>query len=275
MSNNTHDKFPGFPDSLQKASWQFPSIINGFVHTLNGAEFKVLWYILRHTFGWQKTSDKISISQICKGIQRKDGIWIDKGTGLSRKWIMKSLTALEERGFISVLKESGKVSRISVNIVNNEDTGVESTLVPVEQSTPVTGVESTPTITNSTITNTNNDDNAPQYFSNKKTNPLIISKGQQISYLKAFPTLSSTELKIEIGRCNNYMGMSSQVYSNPGLFLKKWLTRYMAERGQKRANEKKLFDEQKAMQGLPEEQRLKNIKKLNEIRGLLKEKLFI
>ena len=49
----------------------------------------------------------------------------------------------------------------------------------------------------------------------------------------------------------------------------------MAERGQKRANEKKLFDEQKAMQGLPEEQRLKNIKKLNEIRGLLKEKLFI
>ena len=178
MSNNTHDKFPGFPDSLQKASWQFPSIINGFVHTLNGAEFKVLWYILRHTFGWQKTSDKISISQICKGIQRKDGIWIDKGTGLSRKWIMKSLTALEERGFISVLKESGKVSRISVNIVNNEDTGVESTLVPVEQSTPVTGVESTPTITNSTIYNTNilsKDNTKPNGFGNPDINELISS----------------------------------------------------------------------------------------------------
>lgn len=120
-----------------------------------------------------------------------------------------------------------------------------------------------------------NTDDEQQQFSKKKTNPLVMSKGQQMSYLKAFPSLTSTELKVEIDKCNTYMGMSSTDYGNPGLFLKKWLTRYMSERSQKRANEKKLLDEQKALEGLPEDQRFKNIERLDKIRGELKERLVI
>src|SRR3990167_1889968 len=100
-----HTVFPGFPATLERASWQFPSIINGYAHSLTGGEFKILWYILRHTYGWQKNCDRLSISQICNGIKRKkDGTYLDKGTGLSRSWAIKTLNRLEEKGFVRIAK---------------------------------------------------------------------------------------------------------------------------------------------------------------------------
>jgi len=179
--------FPGFPSSLEKASWQFPTVINGYANTLSGAEFKVLWYILRHTYGWQKNFDKLSITQISEGITKKDGTILDKGTGLSRRWVIKSLRSLEEKGFIKIIKEAGKVSKIFPNI-----TGEESSPLPVTQSSPVASEESSPTINNIPITNTNiisKDITKPLGFGNSDINFLI-------SYLKeklSLPLLDNSE----------------------------------------------------------------------------------
>ncbi len=108
--NKTDRKFQGFPP--EKQTWDFPSLLNGWVHKLTGAEFKVLWYIVRHTFGWQKTGDAISYRQFQEGIQRKDTTWLDRGTGLGRVAISYSLKKLEEKGFIERISgsERGKTA---------------------------------------------------------------------------------------------------------------------------------------------------------------------
>jgi DNA-binding Lrp family transcriptional regulator len=60
---------------------------------------------MRKTFGWHKTKDKISITQL------------EKMTGLSRPTIIKSLESLEERGVI-VVERVGQIKSYSVNIDN-------------------------------------------------------------------------------------------------------------------------------------------------------------
>lgn len=159
MAYKHHKKFPGFPASLEKAYWQFPTIINGYIHILTGAEFKVLWYVLRHTFGWQKSADRISISQICEGIKKKNGECLDKGTGLSRYWAMKSLNSLEKKGFIFLTKQPGSATIVSLNITGKESLPVKKIdqsrklTRTGQESRPVTGQENRPTINNSTKDN--------------------------------------------------------------------------------------------------------------------------
>lgn len=67
---------------------------------LSGAEFKVLLYIVRRTFGFRKLSDEISLQQIITGIKTKEGRWLDRGTGLSRDSVTKAIKSLEEKGVI-------------------------------------------------------------------------------------------------------------------------------------------------------------------------------
>jgi hypothetical protein len=102
--------FPGF--TCEKQTWDFPVVLDHYVHQLSGSEFKVLWYILRHTFGWQKTADTICYEQFIHGIRRKEACedencehqecWVDRGTGLDRKTICTTLQSLEQKGFILV-----------------------------------------------------------------------------------------------------------------------------------------------------------------------------
>lgn len=186
MANNSKTKFPGFPASLEKSYWQFPTIINGYVYSLSGAEFKVLWYILRHTFGWQKSSDKLSITQICSGVKKKDKTYLDKGTGLSRKWVMNTLTSLEKKGFIYMDKSSGKTTKISPNI-----TGELNTPLPVEQNTPVAGVENTPTIDTFTKDITKEEHYTKKY--NGKDATKYLQYKILISYLKEKRGISSLD----------------------------------------------------------------------------------
>ena len=140
-------KFPGFPK--EKQTWDFPTILNGYVHLLGGAQFKVLWYILRHTYGWQKSQDAISLSQFTKGIKKKNGEWLDKGIGLSRKEVWSSLGELEEMGFIEVILRTGKTSIFRPRLVQKIHQGSV-------ENTSVAGVENTPTIPTITIPNKTN-----------------------------------------------------------------------------------------------------------------------
>ena len=106
-------KFEGFDP--EPRTWDFPMIINGWVHKLSGSEFKVLWYILRHTYGWQKDSDAISYTQFKYGILKKDKKWLDRGTGLSYPAIKKAIDGLKEKGFLEVIKGRNEKGKQSTN----------------------------------------------------------------------------------------------------------------------------------------------------------------
>ncbi|MFI5269481.1 MAG: DnaA N-terminal domain-containing protein, partial [Chloroflexota bacterium] len=85
-----------FPDAL----------IDRVMPHLSGAEFKVLAYIVRRTFGFKKESDAISLDQICNGITRRDGSVLDEGTGLARKTAVAAIQGLEGKGVILCQRRS-------------------------------------------------------------------------------------------------------------------------------------------------------------------------
>jgi phage replication O-like protein O len=87
--------------SLIPNSTQIPDVIlDHWMAELSGAEFKVLLYIARRTYGFGKDSDAISLSQIANGITRRDGTTLDRGTGVSRMSVARALKVLEEQGII-------------------------------------------------------------------------------------------------------------------------------------------------------------------------------
>lgn len=94
--NNPNQKFPGFPPEPSMNFWSYPKELNGYWHQLSGSEQKVLDYILRHTWGFDKAADEISLTQLEKGIRNFDG-----GTGLCRPTIITALKGLIKKGFIS------------------------------------------------------------------------------------------------------------------------------------------------------------------------------
>jgi len=67
---------------------------------LTEGELRLVLYIIRHTFGWKKDSDAISLSQISEGIFRKDGSRLDWGAGISRATAARAVTGLERKGII-------------------------------------------------------------------------------------------------------------------------------------------------------------------------------
>jgi len=67
---------------------------------LSEAELKVLLYIMRHTFGWKKDSDAISLRQMAEGILRRDGTPLDHGAGIALRSIQRALPLLEAKGLI-------------------------------------------------------------------------------------------------------------------------------------------------------------------------------
>jgi hypothetical protein len=68
---------------------------------LSGAEFKVAMYVVRRTFGFKKSSDDISISQMLTGITTRDGDRLDYGTGLSKSALLEALRSLERKNVLT------------------------------------------------------------------------------------------------------------------------------------------------------------------------------
>jgi hypothetical protein len=67
---------------------------------LSPAEFKVAAYVVRRTFGWKKEADAISLSQMVNGIRRRDGTYVDRGTGLHKDTVIKAIKGLLAKGVI-------------------------------------------------------------------------------------------------------------------------------------------------------------------------------
>lgn len=80
------------------------------------AELRVLLYIVRRTFGFKKTSDAISLTQMVAGIRTRDGRVLDRGTGLSRRGVMKGCAGLVERGIITVERRRSEWGDHETNI---------------------------------------------------------------------------------------------------------------------------------------------------------------
>jgi hypothetical protein len=90
-------------------STQVPDVIlDQWMSELSGAEFKVVMYVARRTYGFGRDSDDISINQICRGIRRRDGTRLDQGTGLSRSGVKAACNSLIGKG---VLLRSGNVAQ--------------------------------------------------------------------------------------------------------------------------------------------------------------------
>jgi hypothetical protein len=69
---------------------------------LKSSEFKVLMYILRHTWGFSEYGKpkQISLDEFCKGRKLRGGGRMDRGTGLSTSTVQLCLDSLVEKGHI-------------------------------------------------------------------------------------------------------------------------------------------------------------------------------
>lgn len=105
----------------------------------------------------------------------------------------------------------------------------------------------------------------------KIPNRLILTKGQLIAYAKEFPDLSTKEIDEQRTKCNAYMNMSSENYTNPGLFFKSWLKNHIIEKKELKRKEYKPVET--PTPNISEEQRMKNMEKIAEIKRKLVSKL--
>jgi hypothetical protein len=80
---------------------------------LSGAELKVVLYVARRTFGFGKGSDNISLNQIANGIKKRDGVILDRGTGLSISSVARAVKTLEEQKIL--------IRKLNINDKNEHD----------------------------------------------------------------------------------------------------------------------------------------------------------
>ena len=73
---------------------------------LTEAELRVLLYIIRRTFGFNKDADAISLSQLSDGIVTRDGRRLDYGAGVQRKAAGRAVAGLEAKGIIVAARHS-------------------------------------------------------------------------------------------------------------------------------------------------------------------------
>jgi phage replication O-like protein O len=134
---------------------------------LSGSELKVLLYIIRRTFGFKKDSDNISLNQLLNGITTKEGIVLDRGTGLTKKTLLEAIKSLVEKNLILTerrrSKEKGdEPTTYRLNIIgepkennhtprgvkNTPGGGIENTPPPSDKNSPTQETESQKTVDN-------------------------------------------------------------------------------------------------------------------------------
>lgn len=190
---------------------------------------------------------------------------------ISRRTVYSSISKLRRFKFIAVVKDEGKVNHYELLKITHANSA--PVITPVQNSTDTRANQHRVPVQNSTTNNNYINNNNKQeeeeevLIPSKTTNPLRLSRGQVVSFLKGFPTLTSTELKEQMKLCNNYMGMSSEKFKNPGLFFRGWLERYSKEKKAKQLQVKREAQQNTALPDLTEEEREKNFRKIAEIKA--------
>ncbi len=100
-NSNDNPPSPRPPGVYEPNTFQCPNeIVDELLTELSGAELKVLLYIVRRTFGFQKQSDAISLSQMLTGITKHSGEVLDRGAGVSKPTLLQALRGLQEKHLI-------------------------------------------------------------------------------------------------------------------------------------------------------------------------------
>ena len=87
------------------------------MYRLPDAELRVLLYICRRTYGFQREKDQISYTQFIEGITTKDGKKLDGGCGLSRPSVNKALVNLINwEVIIKEEKSTGNVYSLNLQV---------------------------------------------------------------------------------------------------------------------------------------------------------------
>ena len=102
---------------------------------LTPAEFKVMMYIIRRTFGFHKPSDAISLSQIVSGVHTRDGRALDHGTGLSKAGAIKAIQGLVSKGVLLTERQPRGGHRFDATVYRLR-------LLDAPEQTPVHSVDS-------------------------------------------------------------------------------------------------------------------------------------
>ena len=111
--------FPGFPKQLGKGQfYKYPVIMDYWCFCLSGSEQKILDYLIRRTYGFNKIEDTVSLSQFKNGITKRDGTVLDRGTGIKNDSTIlkasKSLINPKQRDFVCIF---GNLFQIGIKIL--------------------------------------------------------------------------------------------------------------------------------------------------------------
>ena len=110
--------------TLKPNSTQIPDVIlDEWLPVLSGAEFQVVMFVARKTFGWGKDRDRISLSQI------------EAGTSLARSTISAACEGLRARGMLCIIP--GNRNTANTYWLNEEWTP-ETVAHPAKNTTPAT-----------------------------------------------------------------------------------------------------------------------------------------
>lgn len=84
------------------------------VHVDNIAEIKVIFYVFRHTVGFQETEQHkhITIDEFMNGRYRSDGSRMDNGTGLSEMSVRNGLKSAIKHGYLVHKENRSDMARI-------------------------------------------------------------------------------------------------------------------------------------------------------------------
>jgi len=88
-----------------------PDQILDNLNAFTGPELAVLLYVARHSIGYKKQKDRISLTQMVEGIVQKDGHRVDWGTGYSRGAVSQAVKSLEKRQWLVVTRREWQSPR--------------------------------------------------------------------------------------------------------------------------------------------------------------------
>lgn len=110
--------FSGFPTCLDDGFTPFPNPwFEILMHIDNIAEFKVVFYVARHTWGYQKNGErekikKITHDEFANGRKRQDGSRIDNGTELGLTAVKDGLRKAVEHGYLIFTSDYSDLGRV-------------------------------------------------------------------------------------------------------------------------------------------------------------------
>lgn len=146
-----------------------------------------------------------------------------QGTGLKENTVYKVTTRLQTKYQVLSKQSNNHFTEISVINWAKYQSGSN------EVTTTVTETQQVASMKSNTIKELKNIKNKEIEEEEKIPNRLIISRSQLLAYLKEYPGITSEEIKTQREECNRYMAISSENYTNPGLFFRKWLAKYWKE----------------------------------------------